>query len=38
MIEDGAVKLSLLKVDGGMTKSDLMLQFQADMLKVPVGT
>ena len=36
--EEGAerCKLQLLRVDGGMTNSPLMLQRQADLLQVPV--
>jgi glycerol kinase len=34
-IESG-VNLTALKVDGGMTASDLLMQFQADVLDVPV--
>jgi glycerol kinase len=33
---DSEVPLALLKVDGGMTASDLLLQIQADLLGVPV--
>lgn len=33
---DSEVKLQLLKVDGGMVGNDLLMQFQADMLNVPV--
>jgi glycerol kinase len=36
MVKDPGVQLSTLKVDGGMFKSDLLMQFQADMLQVPV--
>jgi glycerol kinase len=33
---DSGVKLSALKVDGGMVHNDLLMQFQADILGVPV--
>ncbi|MFC4242477.1 glycerol kinase GlpK [Gryllotalpicola reticulitermitis] len=33
---DSGVDLSELKVDGGMTANDLLMQFQADILGVPV--
>lgn len=33
---DSGVPLSTLKVDGGMVKNDLLMQFQADILNVPV--
>jgi glycerol kinase len=33
---DSRVKLSALKVDGGMVVDDLLMQFQADLLNVPV--
>ena len=33
---DSSVKLSSLKVDGGMVVNDLLMQFQADILNVPV--
>jgi len=33
---DSNTKLSLLKVDGGMVVNDLLMQFQSDMLGVPV--
>jgi glycerol kinase len=33
---DSGVKLSELKVDGGMTKNETLMQFQADILGVPV--
>jgi glycerol kinase len=36
MEKDSGVKLSALKVDGGMTHNDLLMQFQADILDVPV--
>lgn len=36
MEKDSGVKLSLLKVDGGMVKNDLLMQFQADIMNVPV--
>lgn len=36
MEADSRVKLSSLKVDGGMVHNDLLMQFQADILNVPV--
>lgn len=36
MEADSGVKLAELKVDGGMTQNDTLMQFQADQLGVPV--
>jgi glycerol kinase len=36
MEQDSGVKLSLLKVDGGMVFNELLMQFQSDILNVPV--
>jgi glycerol kinase len=36
MIADSGVALTTLKVDGGMTANELLMQFQADVLGVPV--
>lgn len=36
MEKDSGVKLSILKVDGGMVYNELLMQFQADILDVPV--
>jgi glycerol kinase len=36
MAADSGVALSTLKVDGGMTANELLMQFQADVLDVPV--
>jgi glycerol kinase len=36
MAVESGVNLTALKVDGGMTASDLLMQFQADVLDVPV--
>lgn len=36
MENDSGVKLTTLKVDGGMVVNDLLMQFQADILNVPV--
>jgi glycerol kinase len=36
MNKDSGVALSALKVDGGMVANDLLMQFQADILDVPV--
>ncbi|MCC6147930.1 MAG: glycerol kinase GlpK [Anaerolineaceae bacterium] len=33
---DSGVKISALKVDGGMTSNQLLMQFQADILNIPV--
>lgn len=37
MRNDSGVSLTKLKVDGGMTKSELMLQTQSDLIGIPVG-
>jgi glycerol kinase len=36
MNADSGVELNALKVDGGMVANDLLVQFQADVLRVPV--
>lgn len=36
MEKDSGVKLTTLKVDGGMVYNDLLMQFQSDLLQVPV--
>lgn len=36
MVEDSGVNLELLKVDGGATANDTLMQMQADILGVPV--
>jgi len=36
METDSGVQLKSLKVDGGMVANDLLMQFQADILNVPV--
>ncbi|MFH2039911.1 MAG: FGGY-family carbohydrate kinase, partial [Chloroflexota bacterium] len=36
MNKDSGVKLTRLKVDGGMVSNELLMQFQADILDVPV--
>ena len=36
MLKDSGVQLKALKVDGGMVYNDLLMQFQADLLNVPV--
>ncbi|RAJ97862.1 glycerol kinase [Larkinella arboricola] len=36
MEKDAGIQLSSLRVDGGMTVNELLMQFQADMLGVPV--
>jgi glycerol kinase len=36
MVRDSGVPLSALKVDGGMVVNELLMQFQADILDVPV--
>jgi glycerol kinase len=36
MEKDSGVKLTTLKVDGGMVYNELLMQFQSDVLSVPV--
>ncbi|MBI4976549.1 MAG: glycerol kinase GlpK [Spirochaetes bacterium] len=36
MIKDAKMPIRILKVDGGMVKNELLMQFQSDMLGVPV--
>jgi glycerol kinase len=36
MGKDSSMKLDFLRVDGGMVKNDLLMQFQADILNIPV--
>ncbi|MBO0911707.1 MAG: glycerol kinase GlpK [Acidobacteria bacterium] len=36
MMKDSAMKLGFLRADGGMVRSDLLMQFQADILDMPV--
>uniref|UniRef100_A0A4W3GNI1 glycerol kinase n=1 Tax=Callorhinchus milii TaxID=7868 RepID=A0A4W3GNI1_CALMI len=36
MNEDSGIKMSTLKVDGGMTNSNVLMQLQADILSIPV--
>jgi glycerol kinase len=36
MVQDSRVSLSELRVDGGASRNDLLMQFQADVLGVPV--
>ena len=36
MVADAGVELPALRVDGGMTANDLLLQIQADVLGLPV--
>jgi glycerol kinase len=36
MVDDSGVRLELLKVDGGATVNDMLMQMQADVLGVPV--
>ena len=36
MNKDSGVRLSSLRVDGGMVRNELLMQFQADILDVPV--
>jgi glycerol kinase len=36
MEKDAGIELSSLRVDGGMVVNELLMQFQSDMLKVPV--
>jgi glycerol kinase len=36
MEEDSGVRIKEIKVDGGVTENDFLMQFQADLLKIPV--
>ncbi len=36
MTSDGASKMEILKADGGLTNSHLLMEFQADLLGIPV--
>ncbi len=36
MEQDAGIEISSLRVDGGMTVNELLMQFQSDMLEVPV--
>lgn len=36
MVKDSGIEISELRTDGGMTINDLMMQFQSDILNVPV--
>ena len=36
MEKDSGIKLNALRSDGGMVKNDLLMQFQADILNIPV--
>ena len=36
MRQDAGCEISLLRVDGGASVSDIMMQFQADLLRIPV--
>jgi glycerol kinase len=36
MQEDSGIKIEFLKVDGGMVVNELLMQFQSDMLDIPV--
>ena len=38
MRQDSGVAMSQLRVDGGMTKNNLLMQLQADLLNISVGT
>ena len=37
MNQDSELPLARLRVDGGMTENDTLLQLQADLLGIPVG-
>ncbi len=37
MVKDSGVRLEILKVDGGATVNDTLMQLQADILGVPVA-
>jgi glycerol kinase len=36
MVKDSSMNLDFLRVDGGMIKNNLLMQFQADLLGTPV--
>jgi glycerol kinase len=36
MQQDAKIPLEVLRADGGMVENDLLMQFQADILKLPV--
>jgi len=36
MTKDSGIKLDVLRADGGMVEDDLLMQFQADILNIPV--
>ncbi len=36
MVKDSDTEIKLLRVDGGASKNDLLMQFQADILQTPV--
>ena len=36
MIKDSRIKIKALKVDGGMVRNELLMQFQSDILNIPV--
>lgn len=36
MEKDSGIKISILKVDGGMVINELLMQFQADILNIPI--
>jgi glycerol kinase len=36
MVEDSGRRLLSMKVDGGVTNSDVLMQFQSDLLGIPV--
>ena len=36
MVEDAGIEIKSLRVDGGATKSDFLMQFQADILGIPI--
>ncbi len=36
MEKDSGIHLTALKVDGGMVQNELLMQFQADILNIPV--
>jgi hypothetical protein len=38
MNKDSGIPLTLLQVDGGMTMNNLLMQLQADILQINVGT
>jgi glycerol kinase len=38
MTRDAGAHMTSLRVDGGMTQNNLLIQLQADILGIPIGT